>query len=85
MNDVQENGTNGAKINLQVLSPREREVYGRIIKGQSSHQISEALDISQKTVESHRGHINRKLGCRSPFEILHRSLTEGAITVADLT
>lgn len=94
MSDVQENVTNGngngsangnGKVDLQRLSRREREIYAMIIKGSSSAQIAGALVISIKTVESHRSRINQKLGCHSAFDLLRKSLVDGAIAVVDLT
>src|SRR5215207_2023263 len=57
-----------APLGIEKLSPREREVFCRIIQGDSTRAIARALCISLKTVETHRLHINRKLGVHSPGE-----------------
>jgi len=51
---------------LGVLSPRERQIVGLIVDGMSSRDVGRELSISLKTVETHRAHINKKLGCKSP-------------------
>jgi len=61
------------------LSHREREVFCRIIQGDSSQAIANALSISIKTVETHRTHINRKLGVRSPVELIRLAALQGLL------
>jgi DNA-binding NarL/FixJ family response regulator len=51
----------GAEGSRQILSTREEEILGLIAKGQASKQIARTLDISVRTVESHRQSIRRKL------------------------
>jgi two-component system response regulator NreC len=70
---------NGA-AGLGRLSHREREVFCRIIQGYSSQAIADALCISVKTVETHRTHINRKLGVRSPVELIRLAALQGLLT-----
>jgi two-component system, NarL family, response regulator NreC len=71
-----QNGASG----LGRLSHREREVFCRIIQGYSSQAIADALCISVKTVETHRTHINRKLGVRSPVELIRLAALQGLLT-----
>jgi two-component system nitrate/nitrite response regulator NarL len=47
------------------LSPRETEIIKLIAKDFSTKQIAEVLFISEKTVETHRKNILRKLDCSS--------------------
>ena len=47
------------------LSDRELEILFRIGRGQSSCEIGSILNISIKTVESHRANLRRKLSLRS--------------------
>ena len=69
---------NGA-TGLGRLSHREREVFCRIIQGHSSQAIADSLCISVKTVETHRTHINRKLGVRSPVELIRLAALQGLL------
>jgi two-component system nitrate/nitrite response regulator NarL len=65
---------------LDQLSRREREIFGRIIHGLSSREIAETLSISLKTVETHRSHINRKLGVHSPAELIRLAALKGLLS-----
>src|SRR4051794_9776077 len=64
---------------IDQLSRREREIFGRIIQGLSSRDIAQSLCISLKTVETHRSHINRKLGVHSPAELIRLAALKGLL------
>jgi len=64
---------------IDQLSRREREIFGRIIQGLSSRDIATSLCISLKTVETHRSHINRKLGVHSPAELIRLAALKGLL------
>jgi two-component system response regulator NreC len=68
-------------LGFEKLSPREREVFCRILQGDSTRAISRALCISLKTVETHRLHINRKLGVHSPGELFRFAAVSGLMMV----
>ena len=51
------------------LSDRELEILELIGKGRDVHEISEALHISRKTVETHRAHIKEKLNLKNAREV----------------
>jgi DNA-binding NarL/FixJ family response regulator len=56
---------NAAAQLLEVLSKREREVFGFVVEGHKNADIACALCISIKTVETHRGRIFKKLNVHS--------------------
>jgi DNA-binding NarL/FixJ family response regulator len=56
------------------LTGREREVFERIGRGWTSRQIATALNLSERTVEVHRAHIKRKLGCDSAAELVREAV-----------
>jgi DNA-binding NarL/FixJ family response regulator len=56
------------------LSPRELEIYKLIGAGRSSREIAELLQISFKTVETHRAHIKEKANLTSGFELMLSSM-----------
>jgi DNA-binding CsgD family transcriptional regulator len=56
---------------LVVLSPREREVLTLLVNAKSNKEISTALNISVKTVETHRAKIMLKLGAHSIVDLVH--------------
>lgn len=67
-----ENGAPGSP--LEVLSDREMEVLQLIGETKSSAQIAETLNLSVKTVESHRLHIKEKLGLKNSAEVVRFAL-----------
>ncbi len=50
---------------IDSLSPRERQILGRIASWASHKEIGRALDIAETTVKIHVQHILRKLGFAS--------------------
>ncbi|WP_425414304.1 response regulator transcription factor [Ottowia thiooxydans] len=54
------------------LSPREREVLGLIASGLTNKEIGRALDLSPRTVETHRAHLFAKLGTDSLAQLIRR-------------
>lgn len=44
------------------ISPREKEILQLLAEGESNKEISDLLNLSIKTVETHRSNIMRKLG-----------------------
>jgi DNA-binding NarL/FixJ family response regulator len=55
---------------LDTLTAREQTVFRLTVKGLTTRQIAAALAITQKTVETHRSHVNRKLSCHSPASLI---------------
>jgi FixJ family two-component response regulator len=51
------------------LTPREREVLGAIARGLATKDIAISLDLSPRTIESHRAAIGTKLGTSSVAEL----------------
>jgi len=48
-----------------ILTPREIEVLKLVVKGYSSTEVAEILDVSYHTITSHRKNINAKVGSSS--------------------
>jgi RNA polymerase sigma factor (sigma-70 family) len=59
------------------LSAREREVLQLLAEGLSTKQIASELQVSVKTVETHRQRIMGKLGLRSIAELTKYAVREG--------
>jgi DNA-binding NarL/FixJ family response regulator len=61
------------------LSPREEEVVKLVVCGLSNRQISEALFISENTVQRHLSNIFEKVGVRSRKGVLKRLFFENLL------
>lgn len=59
---------------LSQLSDRELEVFELHGRGLSTHEMAEALDISPKTIATHRGRIKTKLAVDSTPELVRRAV-----------
>lgn len=55
---------------LPSLTPAERRVLRQLAVARTSRAVSEALYVSVRTVEKHRGNIVRKLGLRGTNALL---------------
>jgi two-component system response regulator NreC len=60
-----------------VLTPREREVLQLVTEGASAKEIASLLQVSAKTVETHRQHIMEKLKTRSVADLTKYAIREG--------
>jgi two-component system response regulator TtrR len=56
---------NALIMQLAALTLRERQVMDRVVAGKSNKQIASELDISVKTVETHRSRVMIKLDVKS--------------------
>ncbi|MFN8161949.1 MAG: response regulator transcription factor [Solirubrobacterales bacterium] len=59
------------------LTPRERQVLGLVALGHTNKEIADSLGLSSRTVESHRIHIQQKLGIQSRAELVRYALDHG--------
>lgn len=64
---------------LAQLTSREREVLRGIARGQTNRQIAAELDISHRTVETHRESLMRKLGIRHVAGLTKLALETGLV------
>jgi len=62
---------------FSVLTPREREVLKLVAEGRSTAQIAADIDISVKTVDTHRQHIMDKLNIRGIADLTRYAIREG--------
>ena len=63
-------GDQAARERFAQLSAREREVLAFIVRGLTNKEIARALDLSPRTVETHRAHLFAKLGCESLAQLV---------------
>ena len=61
------------------LTPREQEVLKLIAEAHTNKEIGEVLHLSEKTIESHRANLLRKLGMRDRVELVRYAIRRGLI------
>lgn len=74
-------GLQGGGEEDSALSPRETEVLRLVALGHTNREIAEQLDLSIRTVETHRAHIQQKLGLSSRPDLTRFALANGLIDV----
>jgi two-component system invasion response regulator UvrY len=66
---------------VELLTPREFEVFCHLAQGHSVAEIAELLHTSPKTVSVHQTHLMRKLGLANVVQLTHLALRRGLITL----
>ncbi len=69
----------GAEGPREPLTPREEEVVKLIAEAHTNAQIAAILHLAEKTVESHRGNVLRKLGMRDRVELVRYAIRRGLV------
>ncbi len=62
---------------FSILTHREREVLQLMAEGKSTKQIASMLNLSIKTIETHRQHITNKLNINNVAELTKYAIREG--------
>ena len=65
---------------LDLLTPRQREVLQLVAEGNTTKQIAGKLDLSAKTVESHRAAIMDRLGIRDVTGLVRFAVRTGLVS-----
>ncbi|MBK9032734.1 MAG: response regulator transcription factor [Myxococcales bacterium] len=65
----------------QILSSREFQVMEYLAAGKTNREIAEMLSISVKTVDTHRGHVLKKLRLRNNSDITRFAIQHGLMPV----
>ena len=64
-----------------VITKRENEILQYIAEGMSSKEIGELLNISMKTVDTHRNNIMKKLNIHRKTELVKYAIEQGIIKI----
>ena len=67
---LEDQETNRVRSLLNLLTPREYQVFRHLITGKLNKQIAGDLNIAEHTVKLHRGNITKKLGVKSMAELV---------------
>ncbi len=70
---------NGRPTPDDPLTPRELEVVKLIAEAFNNRQIARTLNVSEKTVESHRTNVFSKLGMRDRVELVRYAIRRGLV------
>jgi two-component system, NarL family, invasion response regulator UvrY len=63
------------------LTAREQQVMEMLARGLTNREIAEHLQISIKTVDTHRGHVLKKLGLRNNSELTRFAVKHGYVSL----
>jgi two-component system, NarL family, invasion response regulator UvrY len=63
------------------LTARELQVMEMLARGMTNREIGEHLEISIKTVDTHRGHVLKKLGLRNNSELTRFAVKHGYVSL----
>ena len=64
---------------LDLLTPREREVCTLLAYGHTNTEIAKKLHISERTIETHRTNLLNKLGMKSRAELVRFAIDHGLL------
>lgn len=69
------------KKEKELLTRREKEILALIIKGYNNKKIAESLDISVRTIETHRLNIMKKLHVNNAAELVRITLEKDLVSL----
>ncbi|MEJ2604895.1 MAG: LuxR C-terminal-related transcriptional regulator, partial [Gammaproteobacteria bacterium] len=73
----------GDKSELAGLTPRQKEVLQLIAEGYSTREIAERLDVSIKTVETHRANLMERMDIRDVPGLVRLAIRAGLVSPND--
>ncbi len=73
----------GLEGRLETLTPRQREILQLIAEGKSTKEIASILDVSVKTVETHRAQLMERLDIHDVAGLVRYAIRTGIVTADD--
>lgn len=67
-------------VDLELLTPRQRDILRLVSIGHTNREIANMLHISVRTVEVHRFNLMRRLNVRNVAQLLRRALQLGLLS-----
>lgn len=77
--DTKEAGTSEAVERIALMTPHQRVILRLFAEGLSAKEIAKKLDISSRTVESHKYQIMESLGAQSSAELIRLAIRHGIV------
>jgi DNA-binding CsgD family transcriptional regulator len=74
---LEENEQLKSQLKIFRLTEREKEVLKLIVNGCTSKEIADRLNISKLTVDTHRKHIQQKLGVSKTIDLIKLAMQSG--------
>jgi len=72
--------TPGDGTTPDVLTSRQREILQLVAEGKSTKEVAQLLDVSAKTVETHRGQIMERLGIHDLAGLVRYAIRTGLVS-----
>ena len=73
----------GLEGRLETLTPRQREILQLIAEGKSTKEIASILDVSVKTVETHRAQLMERLDIHDVAGLVRYAIHTGVVSADD--
>jgi RNA polymerase sigma factor (sigma-70 family) len=73
------------RAHVATLTPREREVFELVIRGQTNKQVANALGTTERTIKAHRHRVMEKMQVRSLAELVSLAERIGVLGVASVS
>lgn len=70
-----------SKSKLSVLTDRETEILAHLANGKKNRDIAQVLNISTRTVDTHRTNILKKLNVKTNAELTRLAIGAGLVTI----
>jgi two-component system, NarL family, response regulator DegU len=61
------------------LTKKEKQILQMVIDGKQNKQISESLDITVRTIETHRFNMMKKLGVNNAVDMVNKTIKENLV------
>lgn len=71
------------QVNEGRLSNRELQVLRAIVRGFTSHEVAQQLELSTKTVETYRSRIYEKLRLKTRADLVHYAMAVGLLETGE--
>ena len=70
------------RAHISALTPREREVFELVVRGDTNKQVARALGCTERTIKAHRHRVMEKMQVRSVAELVSLAERVGVLASA---